>query len=51
MFVKYVKIDIQKTLDLLNSVEVKGLDNCRRLLMIEQVLQHPKGEEQNGTDD
>ena len=45
MDIKYKNDDIVQVLNLLNSIEVKGLDNCRRLLIIEQVLQNPVREE------
>jgi ribulose bisphosphate carboxylase small subunit len=36
---------IAGALRLLNQIEVKGIDNARRIVMIEQILQHPEGEE------
>lgn len=36
---------------LLNQIETKGVDNCKRICMIEQILQHPEkgdGEKENG---
>ena len=43
---------IRSALMLLNQIEVKGIENCKRVTMIEQILQHPeeykREEEDNG---
>ena len=48
---KYTEIQIQSVLQLLNQIGVNGIDNCKRICMIEQILQHPEkgdGEKENG---
>lgn len=42
---------IESTLTLLNQLSVKGIENCKRICLIEQILQNPeegKGEKENG---
>ena len=47
----YTVTQIQSALQLLNNISVKGIDNCKRICMIEQILQNPEeGEEKNGND-
>lgn len=50
MILKYEQTAIQSALTLLNQISVKGIDNCKRICMIDQILQHPEeGEEkENG---
>ena len=47
---KYTATQIQSVLQLLNQIDVKGIDNCKRICLIEQILQNPEeGEEkENG---
>ncbi len=45
---KYTETQIQSVLQLLNRIEVKGVDNCKRICIIEQILQNPQREEKNG---
>jgi len=47
----YKQNAIESALTLLNQINVKGIDNCKRICMIEQILQNPeKGEEkENGS--
>lgn len=47
---KYSVTQIQSVLQLLNQISVKGIENCKRICMIEQILQNPaEGEgEENG---
>ena len=49
---KYTEMQIQSALTLLNQISTKGLENARRVVMIEEILQHPTGEEKdsNGND-
>lgn len=42
---KYKEEDIRKCIALLNEIEVKGLNNAQRVLMVAQALQNPAGEE------
>ena len=46
----YTVTQIQSVLSLLNQISVKGIENCKRICMIEQILQNPaEGEgEENG---
>ena len=47
----YTETQIQSALQLLNNVSVKGIENCKRICMIEQILQNPikgEGEKENG---
>ena len=48
----YTVTKIQTALTLLNQIGVKGIENCKRVCMIEQILQNPaEGEgEENGRD-
>lgn len=48
---KYTATQIQSVLQLLNQIDVKGIDNCKRVCLIEQVLQNPEGgeEKENGS--
>lgn len=51
MVLKYNQTAIQSALTLLNQIDVKGIDNCKRICMIDQILQHPEegeGENENG---
>lgn len=48
---KYGLTQIQSILQLLNQISVKGIENCKRVCMIEQILQNPEegeGEKENG---
>ena len=47
----YTVTQIQTALTLLNQIGVKGIENCKRICMIEQILQNPaEGEgEENGS--
>ena len=48
---RYKVTQIQSVLSLLNQISVKGIENCKRICLIEQILQHPEegeGEKENG---
>lgn len=47
---RYTVTQIQSVLSLLNQISVKGIENCKRICLIEQILQNPaEGEgEENG---
>lgn len=48
---KYGLTQIQSVLQLLNQISVKGIENCKRICLIEQILQNPdkgEGEKENG---
>lgn len=48
---RYTVTQIQSVLSLLNQISVKGIENCKRVCMIEQILQNPEegeGEKENG---
>lgn len=47
----YTVTQIQSVLQLLNQLGVKGIENCKRICLIEQILQNPEegeGEKENG---
>ena len=51
MTMRYTETQIQSALALLNQLSTKGIENCRRICLIEQILQHPEegeGEKENG---
>lgn len=50
MILRYDQTAIQSVLTLLNQVNVKGIDNCKRICMIEQILQEPIMEDKNDGD-
>lgn len=42
---------VQSVLQLLNQISVKGIENCKRICLIEQILQNPEvgeGEKEDG---
>lgn len=43
--ISYSETQIQSALTLLNEVSTKGIENAKRIVMIEQILQHPTREE------
>ena len=48
---RYTTTQIQSAMALLNQIETKGVDNCKRICMIEQILQHPeKGDGENNVE-
>ena len=47
--IRYTETQIQSALTLLNEISTKGIENARRIIMIEQILQSPVREEkENG---
>lgn len=47
----YTDTQIKSILQLLNQINVKGIENCKRICLIEQILQNPaegEGEKENG---
>ena len=47
----YTDTQIKSILQLLNQINVKGIDNCKRICLMEQILQNPEegeGEKENG---
>lgn len=47
----YTDTQIKSMLQLLNQISVKGIENCKRICLIEQILQDPEegeGEKENG---
>ena len=48
----YTETQIQSALTLLNEISTKGINNAKRIVMIEEILQHPVREEKdsNGND-
>lgn len=49
--IRYTVTQIQSVLSLLNQISVKGIENCKRICLIEQILQDPEegeGEKENG---
>ena len=49
--IKYDKARIEYALNLLNEIEVKGIENCKRVAIIESVLQDFKEDEEKGKED
>ena len=47
---QYTDTQIQSALALLNEISTKGIENAKRIVMIEQILQHPIREEKDGND-
>lgn len=43
--VKYKEEDILKALNMLNAIEVKGVENINRLMTAFAIIQNPTGEE------
>lgn len=43
--ISYSETQIQSALTLLNEISTKGIENAKRIVMIEQILQHPTREE------
>lgn len=43
--VKYKEEDILRALNLLNALEVKGIENANRLMTAFAIIQNPTGEE------
>lgn len=51
MTMRYTATQIQSALALLNQLSVKGIENCQRICLIEQILQNPEvgeGEKEDG---
>ncbi len=38
MYLKYEHRDIEEAMNLLNQIETKGIDNCKRIAVIENLL-------------
>ncbi len=49
--VSYKKENIQKAFSLLNSLEIRGIDNARRIAVISEILNNPEEEKQDGSKD
>lgn len=43
----YPQTAIKSVLTLINQINVRGIDNCKRICMIEQILQTPITEEKD----
>lgn len=43
--VKYKEEDVLKALNMLNALEVKGIENANRLMTAFAIIQNPTGEE------
>lgn len=48
--ITYAETQIQSALTLLNQISVKGIENCKRICLIEQILQEPIMEEKDDGD-
>lgn len=48
--IKYTTTQIQSALTLLNQISVKGIENCKRICLIEQILQEPITEDNDDGD-
>lgn len=42
MICNYTDEAIKNALQLLNRIEVRGIENCKRVALIEEILQHPE---------
>lgn len=42
MICSYTDEAIKNALQLLNRIEVRGIENCKRVTLIEEILQHPE---------
>ena len=47
----YTETQIQSVLNLLNQISTKGIDNAKRIVMIEQILQDFAREDKNNGND
>lgn len=47
---KYTVDAIQAALTLINSIEFNGVENAKRIVMLDQILRSPEKEEEHGTE-
>ncbi len=47
---KYKVDAIQAALTLINSIEFNGVENAKRIVMLDQILRNPEKEENDGTE-
>ena len=50
MVYSYTEVQMKSALNLLNQIEVKGIENCKRIAMIEGIIQSPQKEDNDGND-
>lgn len=50
MVYSYSDTQMQSALNLLNHIEVSGIENCKRIAMIEAIIQSPQKEDNDGND-
>lgn len=46
---RYTQEAIGAALQIINSIDVTGIENMKRLVMLDQILRNPEKEESNGT--
>ena len=46
---KYTEEAIGAALQLINSIDITGVENAKRIVMLDQILRNPEKEESNGT--
>lgn len=46
----YTKEQIEGALSLLNSLEIKGIENAKRITMIDMILRTPEEDKNDGKD-
>lgn len=51
MVYSYSNTQIQSALNLLDGIKVSGIENCKRIAMIEAIIQSPQEEETNDGND
>lgn len=51
MAYRYSTVQIQSALNLLNGIKVSGIENCKKIAMIEAIIQSPQEEETNDGND
>lgn len=46
----YKREAIIAALQIINSIDISGVENMKRLVMLDQILRNPEKEEDNGTE-
>lgn len=47
---RYKEVAIGAALQIINSIDVTGIENMKRLVMLDQILRNPEKEEKDGTE-
>ena len=45
---RYKEVAIGAALQIINSIDVTGVENAKRIVMLDQILRNPEKEEQDG---